>query len=98
MAGMATFTIVVSSMIMKKPLTRTTSTTHGLERASVIPNPQPVVCAIDSNHLHRAVDSILWFVADRLLVPSDVPVAIELSALLREVGDSLEAKAFMHCN
>src|ERR1700730_4309471 len=98
MAGMATFTIVVSSMIMKKPVTRTTSTTHGLARASAIPNSQPVVCRIDSRHRRRTIDSILRFGSDRLLVPGDIPVAIELSALLSEMGDPLEAKTFMHRN
>ena len=33
MAGMATFTIVVSSRIMKNPVVNTTSTSHGLVRA-----------------------------------------------------------------
>jgi hypothetical protein len=45
---MATFTIVVSSMIMKKPVTKTTSTTHGLLRLSAIPSPQPHLRAFDS--------------------------------------------------
>ncbi len=54
MAGMATFTIVVSSMIMKKPVTNTTSTTHGLERFCAIPCSEPYLDAFDSaNSLAR---------------------------------------------
>src|ERR1700730_10520515 len=37
---MATFTIVVSSRIMKNPVVRTTSTSHGLVRACAMSSPQ----------------------------------------------------------
>src|SRR5919204_3993035 len=77
--GMATFTIVVSSMIMKKPVVRTRSTSHGLVRAWAMPNPQLLVVRIDSAR-------------KRLLEPVHVPVAPELPALLGEVGDALEAE------
>ena len=49
MAGIATLTIVVSSMIMKKPVVKTSSTSHGLVRASAIPNSQPATVGIDSD-------------------------------------------------
>src|SRR5690348_17966406 len=40
MAGIATLTIVVSSMIMKNPVVRTSSTNHGLVRACAMFPPQ----------------------------------------------------------
>src|SRR5215831_16364072 len=48
MAGIATFTIVVSSMIMKKPVVRTSSTSHGLVRAWGISPPQLFMSGWDS--------------------------------------------------
>src|SRR5579859_3833501 len=49
MAGMATFTIVVSSRIMKKPVVKTNRTSHGLVRAWAMPSPQPLSAGIDSD-------------------------------------------------
>src|SRR5690349_3309338 len=40
MAGIATLTIVVSSMIMKNPVVRTSRTNHGLVRACAMFPPQ----------------------------------------------------------
>src|ERR1700674_1499059 len=48
MAGIATFTIVVSSRIMKNPVVKTTSTSHGLVRACAMPSPQHFMPGIDS--------------------------------------------------
>src|SRR5438132_5259495 len=41
MAGIATFTIVVSSRIMKNPVVKTSRTSHGLVRAGAMSAPQP---------------------------------------------------------
>src|SRR2546421_9523756 len=41
MAGIATFTIVVSSRIMKNPVVKTSRTSHGLVRACAMSPPQP---------------------------------------------------------
>src|SRR4029077_1433377 len=85
MAGMATFTIVVSSMIMKKPVTRTTRTTHGFERFSTT----------TAENLIQAHSIPSTSIAKRLLVPGDIPVAAEFAALLGEMGDSLEAETLV---
>src|SRR6266702_2567937 len=46
MAGIATFTIVVSSMIMKNPVVKTRSTSHGLVRARAMFPPQLFIVGI----------------------------------------------------
>src|SRR5260370_25330652 len=48
-AGIATFTIVVSSRIMKKPVVKTTKTSQGLVRACAMLPPQPFMAGIDSD-------------------------------------------------
>ena len=49
MAGIATFTIVVSSRIMKNPVVSTTRTSHGLVRAWAMLPPQRFMAGIDSD-------------------------------------------------
>src|SRR5437773_7991577 len=49
MAGIATFTIVVSSMIMKNPVVKTRSTSHGLVRARAMFPPQLFIVGIDTD-------------------------------------------------
>jgi len=46
MLGMATFTIVVSSKIMKKPKVRTTNTTHGLLGIRGVLSDDAAPCAV----------------------------------------------------
>src|SRR4029077_4413061 len=48
-AGIATFTIVVSSRIMKKPVVKTSKTSQGLVRACAMSPPQPLMAGIDSD-------------------------------------------------
>src|SRR6266700_3547515 len=49
MAGIATFTIVVSSRIMKKPVVSTTRTNQGLVRALAMVPPKPFLTGADSH-------------------------------------------------
>src|SRR5438309_1681092 len=49
MAGIATFTIVVSSRIMKNPVVKTSSTSHGLVRARAMSPPEPFIVGIASD-------------------------------------------------
>src|SRR5487761_1155719 len=50
MAGMATFTMVVSSRIMKKPAHSTTSTSQGLARARDMCTPRFSFGGADTDH------------------------------------------------
>src|SRR5439155_11633566 len=64
-AGIATFTIVVSSMIMKKPVVKTSKTSHGLVRACAMSPPQLCVVGIDSDlPLQLAFGDFLLEIAD----------------------------------
>src|SRR2546423_15024839 len=48
-AGIATFTIVVSSRIMKKPVVSTSNTSQGLERALAMVPPQRFMAGVHSH-------------------------------------------------
>src|SRR5579864_5062907 len=59
-AGMATFTIVVSKRIMKKPVVSTSRTSHGLVRACAMPTPQLFMAGVDSGvPLQRSVGDLV---------------------------------------
>src|SRR5437016_4225884 len=57
-AGMATFTIVVSSMIMKKPVVKTRSTSQGLVRARAMSIPQLFMGGADSARFPFQLSSV----------------------------------------
>src|SRR6266850_2356632 len=84
MAGIATLTIVVSSMIMKNPVVKTASTSHGLVRAWDMPAYNLTWSGL-----------IPRLAAERLFKPGDVPIAPEFAALLGKKGDPLEAETLV---
>src|SRR5512135_3647034 len=89
MAGMATFTIVVSSRIMKNPVVRTTRMSQGLVRARAMRSPQPFHAGINSGiPLQRSVSDL----ALQLFDP--YPLGVEHRDLVleldeREPGDTI---------